>query len=58
MEANKDGALQCLERARKAFRDGDIAKARRLANKSKRLFSTKEADGKRRRHNPTTLFSI
>ena len=43
--ANKDEAKRCLQYARKALRDGDSAKARRLAEKSLRLCRSSEAEG-------------
>ena len=45
MEANKEDALKCLEKAKEAHCVGDVEKARRLASKSKRLFSTQECEG-------------
>lgn len=45
MEANRDEAIKCLEKAREALREGDVEKSRRFANKSKHLFSMKETDG-------------
>lgn len=46
MDANRDDAVRCLEKARAAYRSGDFEKARRLAQKSKRLFPTKKCEGK------------
>ena len=45
MDANKDGALECLTKARHAVHCGDVEKARRMAEKSIKLFPTKEAEG-------------
>lgn len=45
MEANRDEALQCLKKAREAFKAGNMDKARRFANKSKKMYATEEADG-------------
>lgn len=46
MEANKSEAERCLEIAKKALKDGDLNKARRFANKSLKLCSTQQAEGK------------
>ncbi len=43
--ANRDEAVRCLEFARGALRKGDVAKAKRLAEKSLRLCHTKEGAG-------------
>lgn len=45
MDANKDGALECLSKAKQAMRCGDLEKAKRMAEKSIKLFPTKEAEG-------------
>ena len=45
MDANKDVALECLDKAKHAMRHGDVEKARRMAEKSNKLFPTKEAEG-------------
>ena len=45
MDANKDDALQCLSKAKKAALIGDLEKARRLTEKSNKLFPTEEAKG-------------
>ena len=45
MDANKDVASECLIKARHAMRHGDLEKARRMAEKSIKLFPTKEAKG-------------
>ena len=45
MDANKDVALECLDKAKHAMRRGDVEKARRMAEKSIKLFPTKEAEG-------------
>lgn len=45
MDANKDGALECLAKAKQAMRSGDLEKARRMTEKSIKLFPTKEAEG-------------
>lgn len=47
MEVNKDEAYRCLDRARHYLTEGDIEKAEKFINKSKKLFPTTEADGKR-----------
>lgn len=47
MEVNKDEAYRCLDRAQYYISEGDIEKAEKFINKSKRLFPTSEADGKR-----------
>lgn len=46
MEANREDALTCLRRAKEALDSGDLEKARKLANKSKSLFPTNDAEGK------------
>lgn len=46
MEANKDEAYVCLDRARLYLTDGDLENAKKFINKSKKLFPTTEADGK------------
>lgn len=45
MDANKDGALECLSKAKQAMDRGDVEKAKRMAEKSIKLFPTKEAEG-------------
>ena len=45
MDANKDVAFECLSRAKAAFGCGDLEKARRMTEKSIKLFPTKEAEG-------------
>ena len=45
MDANKDVAFECLSKAKKAFGCGDLEKARRMTEKSIKLFPTKEAEG-------------
>lgn len=45
MDANKDGALQCLTKAKQAMQCGDVEKAKRMAEKSIKLFPTKQAEG-------------
>ena len=45
MEANKDGAMECLKKAKSSFRQKNFEEARRLANKSKKMYSTAECDG-------------
>ena len=45
MDANKDVALECLAKAKSAMRNGNLEKARKLAEKSIKLFRTKEAEG-------------
>lgn len=44
--ANKSEAERCLELAKKARDNGDVGKARRMAEKSLRLCSTQKAKGK------------
>lgn len=46
MEVNKDEAYRCLDRAEYYISEGDIEKAEKFINKSKKLFPTAEADGK------------
>jgi len=46
MEVNKDEAYRCLDRAEYYIIEGDIEKAEKFINKSKKLFPTSEADGK------------
>jgi len=46
MEVNKDEAYRCLDRAEYYISEGDIEKAEKFINKSKKLFPTSEADGK------------
>lgn len=46
MEVNKDEAYRCLDRAEYYINEGDVEKAEKFINKSKRLFPTSEADGK------------
>lgn len=45
MDANKDEALECFAKAKHATRSGNLDKAKRLAEKSIKLFPTKEAEG-------------
>ena len=45
MEANKDEASDCLKKAKELLAQGKIDKARRLANRSKKMYSTDECDG-------------
>ena len=45
MDANRDDAIRCLEKARAAYYSGDLEKALRLAQKSKRLFPTEKCEG-------------
>jgi len=45
MDANKDVALECLSKAKRAVSCGDLEKARRMTEKSIKLFPTKEAEG-------------
>ena len=45
MDANKDVALECLAKAKSALRLGNLEKARRLTEKSIKLFPTKDAEG-------------
>ena len=47
MEANRDGAMDCLMKAKALLRQGHVDEARRLANKSKKMFSTTDCDGER-----------
>ncbi|CAH1708292.1 dnaJ homolog subfamily B member 14-like [Aphis gossypii] len=44
MEVNKDEAYRCLDRAEYYIVEGDIEKAEKFINKSKKLFPTSEAD--------------
>ncbi|XP_025420996.1 dnaJ homolog subfamily B member 14-like [Sipha flava] len=44
MEVNKDEAYRCLDRAQYYISEGDIEKAEKFINKSKRLFPTSDAD--------------
>ena len=44
MEVNREEATRCLDLAMRARRDGDMAKATRLAKKSIRLFPTRRAE--------------
>lgn len=44
MEVNKDEAYRCLDRAEYYIIEGDIEKAEKFINKSKKLFPTSEAD--------------
>jgi len=46
MEVNKDEAYRCLDRAEYYIAEGDVEKAEKFINKSKKLFPTSEADGK------------
>jgi len=46
MEVNKDEAYRCLDRAEYYIIEGDVEKAEKFINKSKKLFPTSEADGK------------
>jgi DnaJ homolog subfamily B member 12 len=46
MEVNKDEAYRCLDRAEYYIGEGDVEKAEKFINKSKKLFPTSEADGK------------
>lgn len=46
MEVNKDEAYRCLDRAQYYINEGDVEKAEKFINKSKKLFPTSEADGK------------
>lgn len=45
MEVNKDEAYRCLDRAQNYLDEGDMEKAEKFINKSKKLFPTFEADG-------------
>ena len=45
MDANKDEALECLHKAKHAVKSGNVEKARRMTEKSIKLFPTKEAKG-------------
>ena len=45
MDANKDGALECLTKAKHAMHCGNVEKARRMAERSIKLYPTKEAEG-------------
>ena len=47
MEANRDGAMDCLMKAKALLRQGHVDEARRLANKSKKMYSTTDCDGER-----------
>ena len=44
--ANKNAALQCLDNAKKALKEGKPEAAEKLANKSMRLCPTEQAKGK------------
>ncbi|RCI07063.1 DnaJ (Hsp40), sub B, member 12 [Rhizopus stolonifer] len=44
MESNKDEALRCLAIAKNSFEAGDLSKAKRLAEKSKRLYPTAQVE--------------
>ena len=44
MEANKDAALACLKKAKVALNAHNLEEARRLANKSKKLYPTQECE--------------
>ena len=43
MESNRDAAEQCFAKARAALKQGDVEKARRMTQKSIRLFETDQA---------------
>lgn len=43
---NRDEALRCLKLARVALAEGNKAKAKRLAEKSRQMCHTDECDGK------------
>lgn len=46
MEANRDDAKRCLNKAKAAHRLGDFERAQKLALKSNKLYPTKECEGK------------
>ena len=43
MESNRDSAEQCLNKAYAALKQGDVEKAKRMTQKSIRLFETEKA---------------
>ena len=43
MESNRDAAEQCLTKAFAALKQGDVEKAKRMTQKSIRLFETEKA---------------
>lgn len=44
---NRDQAERCLQKAREAYKSGELETARRLASKSNRLCPSSQAQGKR-----------
>lgn len=44
-EMNKDESLRCLEIAQEAFREGNLSKSEKFAQKSKHLYPTDQAEG-------------
>ena len=48
--ANKDAALQCLNKAKQALNEGRAETAEKLAKKSLRLCPTEQAKGKYQPH--------
>lgn len=52
MEANKDTALECIDRAEQAITEGRYEQAEKLLNKAQRLFETDKAKGN---HTTVTL---
>ena len=44
MEHNRDAANQCLQKAKQALKIGDIEKAKRMAEKSHRMFPRTETE--------------
>ena len=43
MESNRDAADQCYKKALLALKSGDVEKAKRLAQKSNRLFESEKS---------------
>lgn len=44
-EMNKDESLRCLEIAHQAFREGNLQKSEKFAQKSHHLYPTDSAEG-------------